>query len=116
MMKTKTTMLLLLAIALIAPALFAQGNDEQGKGWKHNHDHEAMLANLAPEERQKVQAAHQKAMQDPTVQAAQEKLKEARKQFRETMHAAMVKADPTVEAILAKMPKHEHEHDQHPGD
>jgi hypothetical protein len=114
MMKTKSTMSILLALALIAPALFGQGADDQGKGWKHNHDHEAMLANLAPEERQKVQAAHQQAMQDPVVQAAHEKLKEARKQFRDSMHAAMVKADPTVEPILAKLPKHEH--DEHPGD
>jgi hypothetical protein len=114
MMKTKTTMSILLAIALIAPTLFGQGADDQGKGWKHNHDHEGMLANLAPEERQKVQAAHQKAMQDPAVQAAHEKLKDARKQFRDSMHAAMVKADPTIEPILAKLPKHEH--DEHPDD
>lgn len=105
-------MSILFAIALITPTLFGQGNDEQGKGWKHNH--EGMLANLAPEERQKVQAARQKAMQDPAVQAAHEKLKEARQQYRDSMHAAMVKADPTVEPILAKIPKNEH--DERPGD
>src|SRR5438067_2100259 len=109
MMKNKTTMSILFAIALVAPALFGQGADDKGKGWKHKGDHEAMLANLAPEERQKVQAAHQKAMQDPAVLAAQEKMKEARKQFHESMHAAMIKADPTVEPILAKLPKPEHD-------
>jgi hypothetical protein len=112
-MKNKTLMSILLAIALVAP-VFGQSGDDQGKGGRHNHNHEKMLANLSPDERQKVEAAHEKAMQDPTVQAAHQKLKEARREFRDSMHAAMLKADPTLESILAKLPKHDH--DERPGD
>jgi hypothetical protein len=51
-----------------------------------------------------VQAAHRKAIQEPSVQAAREKMRQAHKEFRDAMHAAMLKADPTIQPILSKMP------------
>jgi hypothetical protein len=106
-MKIKSLVTISILGALIQSAPIASGQDSKqpGKGWRHNH--EERLANLSPEERQKVEAAHQKAMQDPAVQAAHEKMRQARKDFEETMHAAMLKADPSIQAILDKMPKHE---------
>ena len=101
----KTASSIVIAIVLLAPSILAQAQDENDKTWRHNHD--AVLTKLPREEREKLQAAHEKAMQDPTVQAAREKLKQARKEFRESMHAAMLKADPAVEPILSKLPKHE---------
>jgi uncharacterized protein YbaA (DUF1428 family) len=100
-----STILILGTAIQLAPVAFGQEPEESGKGWRHNH--EARFANLAPEERQKLEAAHQKAMQDPSVQAAHEKMRQARKDFEDAMHAAMLKADPSIEPILQKMPKHE---------
>jgi len=91
-----------LASALqIAPVLRAQ-DDEQGGRGRH---WEQRLANLSPEERQKLQATRQKAMQDPAVQAARDKMRQARREFRDAMHAAMLKADPSVQPILNKIPQ-----------
>ena len=104
-MKTMVTTLALVGVIQISPGIFAQDSDQPGKGWRHNQgDH---LANLSPADRQKVEAAHQTAMQDPTVQAAREKMRLARKEFEDAMHAAMIKADPSIQALLDKIPKHE---------
>jgi hypothetical protein len=63
------------------------------------------LANLTPEEREKLKAARQKAMEDPSVQAAHEKMRQARQEFMTSMRAAMLKADPTIQPVLDKIPK-----------
>jgi len=50
-------------------------------------------------------------MQDPAMQAAQEKMRQADRQFRDALHASMLKADPSIQPILDKIPKGErHEH------
>ena len=91
----------ILATALqFAPTLFGQDEDQP----MGRHRWEQRMANLSSEERQKLQAARQKAMQDPTVQAAHDKMRAAHKEFRESMHAAMLKADPSIQPILNKMP------------
>ena len=91
----------ILAVALQFTSV-VRGQDEdqggQGRRW------EKPLANLSPEERQKVQAAHHKAIQEPSVQAAREKMRQAHKEFREAMQAAMLKADPSIQPILNKIP------------
>jgi hypothetical protein len=88
-----------------APVTFSQDSEQTGKGWRHNQ--QGRLANLSPDERQKVEAARQKAMQDSTAQTAHAKMEQARKEFRDAMHAAMLKADPSIQPILDKMPMHE---------
>jgi len=104
-MKGILTTLVLVGIMQISPGVFAQDTDQPGKGWNHNQG--GRLASLSPADRQKVEAAHQTAMQDPTVQAAREKMRLARKEFEEAMHAAMIKADPSIATILEKIPRHE---------
>ncbi len=106
-MKIKSlVMMSILGAALqLAPVALGEDSEEPRKRWRH--DHEGRFANLSPEERQKLEAAHQKAMQDPAVQAAHEKMRQARRDFEDTMHAAMLKADPSIQPILDKMPKHE---------
>jgi hypothetical protein len=99
-------MKLLMTMSILGMALqftpVARGQDEEqgkrGRRW------EQRLANLSPEERQKVQAAHQKAMHEPSVQAAHEKMQQAHKEFRDAMRAAMLKADPSIQPILNKIP------------
>jgi hypothetical protein len=100
----------ILTVALqITPATFGQDADEPGKGGPRHH--EERFANLSADERAKLKAAGQKAMQDPAVQAAQEKARQATNEFRDALHASMLKADPSIQPILDKMPKDErHEH------
>ena len=102
-MKSLMTMSILVAAAQLAPLALGQDSDQPQKGSRHNQ--EERLANLSPDERQRLETARQRAMQDPAVQAANEKMKQAHKEFRDTMHAAMLKADPTIQSILDKIPE-----------
>jgi hypothetical protein len=99
-MKSLVTMSILAIGLQFAPAVLGQ-DEEQGRGGRR---WEQRLANLSPEERQKLQAARQKAMQDPAVQSAHDKMREAHKEFRDAMRAAMLKADPSIQPILNKIP------------
>ncbi len=64
------------------------------------------MAFLSPEERAQVKAAHDKAIaEDPSLKEKMKAAQEAFQEAREALHAAMIKVDPSVEAILAKMPK-----------
>ncbi|MEY2479656.1 MAG: hypothetical protein QOI04_583 [Verrucomicrobiota bacterium] len=113
--KSLVTMSILSAAISLAPLTFAEdANDahDGGKGW-HKH-HGERFANLSPEEREKLKAAHQKAMQDPALQAAHVKMRQARKEFRDAMHAALLKADPSIQPVIDKMKageKDEHDED-----
>jgi Spy/CpxP family protein refolding chaperone len=100
-MKSIITMSILATALQFSPAVFGQDEEQgpRGKRW------EQRLANLSADERQKLQAARQKAMQDPTVQASREKMRQARREFRDAMHAAMLKADPSLQQVLNKIPK-----------
>jgi hypothetical protein len=42
-------------------------------------------------------------MADPAVQAARDRLRQARREFREIMRPAMLKADPSIQPILDKL-------------
>jgi Spy/CpxP family protein refolding chaperone len=109
-MKTKILVawMAVTAAVQLGPVLYGQESGPHGQARRHRTER---LANLPPEERQKLKAAHEKAMQDPGLKAAQDKLRQARKEFRDSMRAAMLKADPTIQPILDKMPKGEKEWD-----
>ncbi len=101
--KSLITMSILIGALQLSPVMFGQGASSgapgRGDRWQQR------LANLSPEEREKLKAARQKAMQDPSVQAAHEKMKQAHQEFMTSMHAAMLKADPSIQPILDKIPK-----------
>jgi hypothetical protein len=103
-MKTKTFFIIAtLAAALqFAPTVSAQSTDAHERG-RHGR-HARLLANLSPDERVKLRAAHQKAMADPAVQAAKDRRRQAAKDFREAKRAAMLRVDPTIQPILDKLP------------
>jgi len=108
-MKSLMTMSILAAALQTTPISFGQDANEPGKGGPRHQ--EERFANLSADEREKLKAARQKAMQDPVVQAAQEKRRQADKEFHDALHASMLKADPSIQPILDKMPKGErHEH------
>jgi hypothetical protein len=99
-MKLLMTISILAVAPQLAPVIWAQ-DEEQAPGRRH---WEQRLANLSPDDRQKLQSARQKAMQDPAVQAAHDKMRQAHKEFRDAMRAAMLKADPSIQPILNKIP------------
>ena len=99
-MKLLMTMSILAVALQLAPVVWAQ-DEEQARGRRR---WEQRLANLSPEERQKLQSARQKAMQDPAVQAAHDKMRQAHKEFRDAMRVAMLKVDPSIQPILNKIP------------
>ena len=108
-MKSLMTMSILAAALQTTPISFGQDANEPGKGGPRHQ--EERFANLSADEREKLKAARQKAMQDPVVQSAQEKRRQADKEFHDALHASMLKADPSIQPILDKMPKGErHEH------
>jgi hypothetical protein len=109
-MKSKLTFLLVPALACaaqFAPNVFAQSPppDRPDRSFRQfmTERRAARLANLSEDERARLRAAYQKALQDPAVQAAREKLKQARREFRETMRPVLLKADPSIEPILEKL-------------
>jgi hypothetical protein len=102
-MKLLITMMTLAAAVQFSPVVYAKDQKDQGEGGKHHHN--GQFANLSADEKQKLQAAHEKAMQDPGIKAAHDKMRQAHKEFRDAMHAAMLKADPSIQPILDKMPK-----------
>lgn len=104
--KSLITVSMLIGALQLSPVVFGQGpkGTEGGRGgrWQQR------LANLTPEEREKLKAARQTAMQDPNVQAAHEKMRQARQEFLTAMRGAMVKADPSIQPVLDKIPKGGH--------
>ena len=66
-------------------------------------ERQARWASLSEEERARLKAAHQKALADPAVWAARDRLRKARREFREVLRPALLKADPSIQPILEKM-------------
>ena len=101
--KSLITMSILIGTLHLSPIVFGQGTSESAPGrggrWQQR------LANLSPQEREKLKTARQQAMQDSSVQAAHEKMRQARKEFVSSMRAAMLKADPSIQPILDKIPR-----------
>jgi Spy/CpxP family protein refolding chaperone len=106
-MKLKLNFLLIPALACVSqfvPRAAAQAPDRPERPFRQfQNERRARFANLTEDERARLRAAHQKAMQDPAVQAAREKLRQARREFRELMRPALLKADPSIQPILDKL-------------
>src|SRR5438045_685608 len=107
-MNAKLTFLFVPAMTValqFAPSLLAQSPPE--KSWRSSQmermERRGRWASLTDDERAKLKAAHQKALSDPAVWAARERLIKARREFREVLRPALLKADPSVQSILEKM-------------
>jgi hypothetical protein len=94
--------LALLGMVIITPFSFAQevdGSDLRREARERNE----RVNKLSIDEQLKLRAAEKKAAEDPAVKSALEKRNKAIQEFRATLRASMIKADPTVEPILAKL-------------
>lgn len=104
-MKAKFTFLLvpiLVAALRFAPTALAQSPTDKPVR-EFQMERRARWASLNEEDRSKLKAAYQKAMADPAVQAARDRLRQARREFQAVMRPALLKADPSVQPILEKM-------------
>ena len=108
-MKAKLIYLLVPALACLsqlAPNVAAQPpeRDRPDRPFRRfMDDRRDRWASLTEDERARLRSAHEKAMQDPAVQAAREKLRQARREFREVLRPALLKADPSLQPVLDKM-------------
>src|SRR4051794_26401566 len=105
-MKAKLACLLVPALACasqFAPSAAAQSPDRLDRPSRFQNERRDRWASLTEDERSRLRAAHEKAMADPAVQAAREKLRQARREFREVLRPALLKADPSIQPILDKL-------------
>ena len=61
------------------------------------------FAGLSMEEQAKLRSAHDTAMRDPALAATRQRYQDARKEFRNKLRDALLKADPSVQPILEKV-------------
>ena len=103
----RTLLLLTLGAVLACPASFAQAESPTNApsqtpppgGPPHDG-----RGGLTEEEKQELHAAHDAAIKaDPSLDTEGKALKEQMEAYNKKLHAAMVKADPKVEPILAKL-------------
>jgi hypothetical protein len=60
------------------------------------------FSRLSLEEQAKLRSAHDMAMRDPALIQSRARYEEARKEFRDKLRDALLKADPSVQPILEK--------------
>ena len=92
------------AVLNLAPSGFAQGADADAGDHGRRGRYARLLAELSPDERARLRAAHRQAMADPAVQAAKDRQRQAAREFRELKRSRMLQADPTIQPILDKIP------------
>ena len=103
-MKTKSLLTMFAAAAALQFAPLAAAQESDASDHPRRGRYAKMLANLSPDERARVRAAHHQAMADPAVQAAKERQIQAAREFRDLKRARMLQADPTLQPILDKLP------------
>jgi hypothetical protein len=60
------------------------------------------FSRLSLEEQAKLRSAHDTAMRDPALAQSRARYEQARKEFRDRLRDALLKADPSVQPILEK--------------
>ena len=84
------------------PSVSSPSTGGDAEAEKHAGRHDRMAA-LTPDERERVKAAREKAMQDPTVKSAEAEKSTNRRAYQKAVHEAMLRADPTIKPLLEKM-------------
>jgi hypothetical protein len=64
---------------------------------------QARLMNLSGEERARLQSAHLAALRDPALRESRERFHQAKREYRDKLRDALLKADPQVQPILEKV-------------
>ena len=66
------------------------------------------LSRLSIQEQAKLRSAHDAAMRDPALIQSRARYEQARKEFRDKLRDALLKADPSVQPILEKARRQQH--------
>ena len=66
------------------------------------------FSRLSIEEQAKLRSAHDMAMRDPALMQSRARYEQARKEFRDRLRDALLKADPSVQPILEKARRQRH--------
>jgi hypothetical protein len=111
-MKTRASTVIFAAVlACVSFLPMARGEDSAEKDPPHQSAFRKWLELLPGGDQTKLKAVHALAMEDAAVKAAEEKRKQAEKEFHDVLRATMLRIDPSVQPILDKMPepkKHHH--------
>lgn len=90
---------------------FGQGLQGQGLGGRAGmlapglEARRQFMQSLPPEDRQRLRAARQAALQDPQVRAALERRQAEQREFQNTMKDAVKRADPSVAPLIDRLEK-----------
>jgi len=79
------------------------GQTPQGPDLRRNQ-----FSRLSLEEQSKLRSAHDMAMRDPALMQSRARYEQARKEFRDKLRDALLKADPSVQPILEKARRQRH--------
>ena len=99
-MKRQLLVAILLA-ALVSVSAF--GQTPQGGDLKR-----IPFSRLSLDEQAKLRSAHDMAMRDPALMQSRARYEQARKEFRDRLRDALLKADPSVQPILEKARRQQH--------
>lgn len=100
MMKRQLLVALLLALFASATGF---GQPPQGPDLRH-----AQFSRLSLDEQARLRSAHDMAMRDPALMLSRARYEQARKEFRDKLRDALLKADPSVQPILEKAQRQKH--------
>jgi len=98
-----------LAATLLALAVAASGFGQTPRGGMELR--RMQFPGLSLEEQAKLRSAHDMAMRDPALMQSRARYEQARKEFRDKLRDALLKADPSVQPILEKAQRQRH-HDR----
>ena len=87
-----------------SPPPFPQRPGQAGEQMKERF-RDKMMENLPPEIRARFEAAREKAMQDPNIQALKKNAETANETLRKAVREAILKADPGLEEIIKERMK-----------
>ena len=71
----------------------------------------SQFSTLSLDEQTRLRSAHDTAMRDPALMQSRARYEQARKEFRDKLRDALLKADPSVQPILEKARRQRH-HDK----
>src|SRR5882762_2737099 len=91
---------LVLVTALLAVLLPAAGF---AQGQRTVDFRRQRFSGLSMEEQTKLRSTHDTAMRDPALAATRQRYEQARREFRDRLRDALLKADPSVQPILEKV-------------
>ena len=95
-----------LVTALLAVLVAASGLAQGPQG---NQFRQGRFSRLSMDEQARLRSAHDMAMRDPALAATRQRYEQARKEFRDKLRDALLKADPSVQPILEKARRQRHQ-------